>query len=436
MKTFKFKTFLIIVCLLSSIQMLADNVTVDGIVYDVIKKGKVATLINGESCTGNVVVPEFITYEGVDCHVKEIGECAFSRSKVTSITLPEGFTRIGGRAFEYCDRLTYVKLPESLTTIEWSAFYYCKNLVTCNLPCNITTLGDHVFAGCTSLISVSIPENCVSIPDAMFSYCSSLNSVNIPNSVTTIGMEAFRYCSSLTKVIIPNCVRSIGYGAFGSCNNIEDVYCYTTTPPNVESYAFQNSYIEYATLHVPANSVEAYKSAAEWKDFGAIVAIAEEGQCAKPVIHYDNGKLTFSSSTNGASFHYTIKDEDETEGKITSSMVNLHATLNISVNAEANGYTRSETTTATLCWLDGSFSTDGIETVRVEKRPVLVSCNGGELHISGVNPGENIAVYSVSGRQVGATVAKSNEVTLNTQSLDGNIAIIKVGQESVKVTLK
>lgn len=189
-------------------------------------------------------------------------------------------------------------------------------------------------------------------------------------------------------------------------------------------------------MHVPANSIEAYKSAKEWKDFGSIVTLAEEEQCVKPVIHYDNGKLTFSSSTNGAIFHYTISDEDESNGKITNGIVNLHATLDISVYAEANGYTRSETANATLCWLDGSFSTDGIETARVEKRPILVSGNSGELQITGVTPGEIITVYSVSGRLVGTSVAKGNKVTLNAKSLDSNIAIIKIGENSIKVSLK
>lgn len=34
--------------------------------------------------------------------------------------------------------------------------------------------------------------------------------------------------------------------------------------------------IDKATLHVPAASVEVYKAAEQWKDFGKIVAIGEE----------------------------------------------------------------------------------------------------------------------------------------------------------------
>jgi len=40
--------------------------------------------------------------------------------------------------------------------------------------------------------------------------------------------------------------------------------------------AFMFEGIDKATLHVPAASVEAYKVADGWKDFGKIVAIGEE----------------------------------------------------------------------------------------------------------------------------------------------------------------
>ena len=49
-----------------------------------------------------------------------------------------------------------------------------------------------------------------------------------------------------------------------------DVYCLTETAPYADD-AFRNSYIEYATLHVPATSIEAYKTAAPWKNFKNIV---------------------------------------------------------------------------------------------------------------------------------------------------------------------
>ena len=120
-----------------------------------------------------------------------------------------------------------------------------------------------------------ISNSVTSIEDYAFSGCSSLTSVNIPNSVTSIAEGAFSGCSSLTSVNIPNSVTSIADGAFDLCKNIENVYCYAEEVPSTDVYAFYNSDIEKATLHVPASAIEAYKITTPWSEFGTIKAIEE-----------------------------------------------------------------------------------------------------------------------------------------------------------------
>ena len=66
-------------------------------------------------------------------------------------------------------------------------------------------------------------------------------------------------------------MSSIGDGAFSGCPELTDVYCYVEVVPFTASNAFQDSYVEYATLHVPATSIEAYKEAEPWKNFKNIV---------------------------------------------------------------------------------------------------------------------------------------------------------------------
>ena len=60
------------------------------------------------------------------------------------------------------------------------------------------------------------------------------------------------------------------------CSELTDVYCYAEKVPSTESSAFGGSYVEYATLHVPAESIEDYKATAPWSGFGKIVALTEE----------------------------------------------------------------------------------------------------------------------------------------------------------------
>ena len=51
--------------------------------------------------------------------------------------------------------------------------------------------------------------------------------------------------------------------------------CLAEKVPSTDSDAFYNSYIEYATLRVPDQSVAAYSSAEPWKNFGKIEGIKE-----------------------------------------------------------------------------------------------------------------------------------------------------------------
>ena len=66
-------------------------------------------------------------------------------------------------------------------------------------------------------------------------------------------------CSGLTSVTIGNGVMSIGGAAFSGCLEYLDVYCYAEKVPSTKSDAFDGSYPEYATLHVPDASIESYK---------------------------------------------------------------------------------------------------------------------------------------------------------------------------------
>ena len=133
---------------------------------------------------------------------------------------------------------------------------------------------------------VNIPESVsyngetysvTSIGAYAFCHCRGLTSVTIPNSVTSIGSSAFKNCSGLTSVTIGNGVKEIGGKAFADCAELTDVYCYAESVPFTGSDdAFADSYIQNATLHVPAVSFWQYKAKAPWSNFGTIVAISTD----------------------------------------------------------------------------------------------------------------------------------------------------------------
>ena len=167
-----------------------------------------------------------------------------------------------------------------------------------------TTIGNWAFGYCSSLTSVTIPDSVTTIGDWVFYECSSLTSVTIPDSVTTIGEYAFYYCRSLTSVTIPDSVTTIGAGAFAWCSSLKSVYCKTVTPPTaiLDYWGEWDAFDDNASgrkIYVPAESVEAYKSASYWSDYAdAIVAYDfENGVVVTPKpanneIWYTNGSTT------------------------------------------------------------------------------------------------------------------------------------------------
>ena len=104
-------------------------------------------------------------------------------------------------------------IKEGITMIGKRAFYKCENLKEVTIPNSVTTIGMCAFDSCTSLTEVTIPNNVTTIGDNAFQDCTSLNSVTIPNSVTKIGENAF-WNTSLNLVTIPKNCEYVKKGSY------------------------------------------------------------------------------------------------------------------------------------------------------------------------------------------------------------------------------
>ena len=117
----------------------------------------------------------------------------------------------------------------------------------------------------------------------------------------------------------------------------------------------------------------------------------------------------------------------------------MGVTYNISVYATKPGYDDSETTTATLCWIEVEPTAEGIDNsiANVRSKAVLIQSNCGILDISGADAGTTINIYDTGGRLVGSTKASVlGTTTISTKLQNGDIGIVKIGEKVIKVVIK
>lgn len=174
---------------------------VDGFNYEITGSNKVALIAMWPTYSGNVNVPQTITYNNVSYTVTEIGDGAFRNAEfLTSVTLCSTIVKIGASAFENCIKLESVKIPS-----------------------NVAEMGSRVFAGCTSLASVTFVGNKLSeIPNSAFYNCSSLKDVIVPGNVKAIRSLAFAG-SGLKSISIGPELKLFEPFAFEGCRSMTSV---------------------------------------------------------------------------------------------------------------------------------------------------------------------------------------------------------------------
>ena len=224
------------------------------------------------SATDEYTIPNTVT---------RIGDGAFNKCNISSITIPESVISIGASAFMSCSNLTAITIPNSVTDIESYAFEDCYDLKSIILSESITKIDRNVFFWCyklvynefdnacylgtadnpyfalikaksTDITSCKIHDNCQIIANGAFDNCENLQyneydnvlylgsaenpylmlvkakstditSCEIGNGCHIIDNRAFYNCNKLTSITIPDGVKSIGDRVFYNCSNLTDI---------------------------------------------------------------------------------------------------------------------------------------------------------------------------------------------------------------------
>ena len=77
-----------------------------------------------------------------------------------------------------------------------------------------TRIGSYAFSGCTNLNTIDLPVGIETIGAYAFSNCPLTNGVNLPNGLISIGEYAFESCG-FSSFEMPDTVTELGFQVFG-----------------------------------------------------------------------------------------------------------------------------------------------------------------------------------------------------------------------------
>lgn len=267
-------------------------------------KFEAPTVTGYSGSESDVTLPTTATINGEETAVTILGTAFQKNTAITSVAIPEGYTKIDISALSGCTGLTSVSIPGSLQMIGATAFGDCTSLTTVTFAENADgalKFMNKVFSGCTALESITLPVQTTSVYDDgnIFTGCTALKNITVSSGnakymteggslyakngdgtaltlctyvnapaeltipaaagglpVTAIGPMAFQKNTALTAVTIPAGVSTIGRLAFDSCANLKTVTLLGETAPELGSYAFSDLAAE-STIYVANETVAA-----------------------------------------------------------------------------------------------------------------------------------------------------------------------------------
>ena len=270
-----------------------SGTTADGLEYQTLDDGCYIKGYTGDNL--NVIIPSEI--DGYK--VKEIAQCAFYGSRITSITIPESVTRIGNCAFYDCRSLTQITILGNVLEMGEEVFSRYDSTYPEHINNSITfrvvnysmidlwlklkgfTKFEYISSynvGATlksddgeyKVLTKGIEPTSESLePEVSFIKPTRKNITkivipatitvdNIVYKVTAIDSNAYKNNKKLKSVIISKNIKTIGKKAFYGCKNLKKVTFKNSMLTTIENKAFKKTY-KKIVFKCPKKKLKKYK---------------------------------------------------------------------------------------------------------------------------------------------------------------------------------
>ena len=201
------------------------------------------------------------------------------------------------------------KLP--VTEIAPKAFENNKEVTSVTIPGTVTEVGEGAFSGNSNLTNVTISsgEGTINFGNDVF---EGSNLKEVYQGRNTDG-NPFAGQTTITGVTVGGNVTEIGAGEFAGSTGIKNIEFEGTTPPAVDSSAFDNTVKNNAQVRVPAEAEEEYKKEVG-TDFKKPIEVEETIEGPQTV---DGIKYEIVVKEDGSKSVKVVGGEPDTTGTLT-----------------------------------------------------------------------------------------------------------------------
>ena len=253
----------------------------------------IALTVIGDHAFEKTIIPTLTLPEGIT----HVGDYAFTDAALTALSLPASLLYIGNYAFEGNNNLSTLTFApgSSLCEIGAYAFYYSKHLSTVTFPAALQKIGQYAFA--ESCVRPVFPtDSSLTAIEANAFAKGTLTDLCLPASLLTIGSSAFADCRQLTTVTFAEKakLKTIEQGAFNTCMALKQ-FAMPEKVTDIGSYAFSNCRaLEAITLPTGLKTIDDYT----FNCCYALTTLTFAQDCAPTVIgtraFYDSGLASFT----------------------------------------------------------------------------------------------------------------------------------------------